>query len=123
MSTVTVAPGKPINRQRTQTGPSKSMAERINERLAKINASRVVNNQMENDPEDYSRPFTPTDHALTARPRLEDLGLFKAARSIEPIMNHDNANEEDTKMNKTNHFKQFFPKPYVEVRVRKGGKG
>ena len=64
-----------VNRQRAATGTTKSMAERINERLAQVAASRIQTDDT-NEMEEYSRPFTPTDHALTARPRLEEMGLF-----------------------------------------------
>ena len=90
------------------------MAERINERLAKINASRVQNNTMDDSPEDYTRPFTPTDHSLTARPRFESLGLFKAARSVEPILNEDNKELSSVMNGRSTHFRKYFPNQYVD---------
>lgn len=51
------------------------MAERINERLAAIAATRVTKLEL-GDEEEGARPFTPTDHSLTARPLLPHMNLF-----------------------------------------------
>ena len=101
-----------VNRQRAATGTTKSMAERINERLAQVAASRIQTDDT-NEMEEYSRPFTPTDHALTARPRLEEMGLFKAVRSVEPCLTDDNLNTERRRFKSSQQFKQYFPKNYV----------
>ena len=61
-----------------------------------------------------SRPFTPTDHALTRRPRLEDMGLY--TYKIDPAMNEITEGDElfRSKRLKAREFASTFPKKYVE---------
>ncbi|GMH71695.1 hypothetical protein TL16_g05721 [Triparma laevis f. inornata] len=97
-------------------GPTKSMVERINERLAIIAASRGAHQKMELDDEEAgARPFTPTDHALTERPRLANMGLFPY--EIDRAMNAmaDADPNYQIKLKRTSEFRKTFPKPYVEM--------
>jgi len=90
------------------------MAERINERLAAIAASRVTKLEL-GDEEEGARPFTPTDHSLTARPPLPNMNLFPheidrmmvACAEADPLL--------QTKNKRTEAFRKTFPKKYVDM--------
>ncbi|GMI21175.1 hypothetical protein TrCOL_g1893 [Triparma columacea] len=93
-------------------GPTKSMAERINERLALIATSKVQ--KMEMGDEQDGRPFTPTDHALTERPRLANMNLFphEIDKAMESLTTVDMSYQ--TKLKRSNLFKSTFPNHYVD---------
>ena len=88
------------------------MAERINERLALIATSKVQ--KMEMGDEQDGRPFTPTDHALTERPRLANMNLFphEIDKAMESLTTVDMSYQ--TKLKRSNLFKSTFPNHYVD---------
>lgn len=93
-------------------GSTKSMAERINERLASIAASKVI--KVAEDDVHISRPFTPTDHSLTYRPPMPAMGIYshkvdeamKSLSSVDPVYLH--------KSSTVKNFSKTFPKKYVD---------
>ena len=95
-------------------GHTKSMAERINERLAQIAASRVQKLEI-GDEVEACRPFTPTDHALSERPRLEKMkGLYQ--HEVDRAMTACAAFDPNyqSKLNRTADFRETFPGKYVD---------
>ncbi|GMI13856.1 hypothetical protein TrVE_jg10920 [Triparma verrucosa] len=104
------------NRIQNLGGSTKSMAERVNERLAIIAASRGKHQKMElGDEEEGARPFTPTDHALTERPRLANMGLFphEIDKAMDAMADADPNYQ--IKLRRTQEFRKTFPKLYVEM--------